>query len=199
MMTDTNLIFVASASSLTIGSASVTTNILDLASGLMTSTSSPTTYSAPVVSGGEFLLTSSVLFGEDLGPGAIRLRAVAWLAASATPTSGTNLQIAWQGAVDASSGTYPASFSSLTWNTFAETGNIPTANLAPQFGTNAGAELTLPDWPDRWPRLGLPRFIRLAFIPSGTFSSLSVVFAGVAIQKPDFYVGNYPGGFQVAP
>lgn len=196
MQTDTNLIFVSATSSITVGSASVTSNILDLASGLMTSTSSPSTYAAPVVSGGNFLLTTSVLFGEDLGPGPIRLRATAWLTSAFAPnsTSGTNLQVFWQGAVDASAGTYPASFTSLSWQTIAEGGVIPLASLS------TGTAIPLPDLPDRDPKQGLPRFLRLAFNPSGTFSSLTIVFAGLEIGgRPDFYIGQYPGGFQVAP
>lgn len=197
MQTDSNLIFVGNTnlSSITIGSASVTSCILDLASGLLTSTSSPTTYIAPVVSGGQFLLNSSLLFGEDLGPGAIRLRGAAWLTSAFAPnsTSGTNLQVLWQGAVDASSGTYPANFSGLTWNTFAAGGVIPLADLS------TSTAIALPDFPDRIPKTGLPRFIRLAFQPSGTFSSLTIVFAGLEIGgRPDFNIGQYPGGFQVA-
>ena len=195
MQTDTNLIFIGSnvaSTSVTIGSASITSNILDLATGLITTSS---TYGQSPLSGGEFLLTNSINFGEDLGPGAIRLRGQAWLTSAFAPnsTSGTNLTIAWQGAPDIFAGsTTVGTFASLTFSTYAATGGIPLANLS------TGSSLALPDWPDRMVKTNLPRFMRLAFIPSGTFSSLTIVFAGFALGRPDFYIGQYPGGFQVA-
>jgi hypothetical protein len=82
----------------------------------------------------------------------------------------------------------------LSWQTIAEGGVIPLASLS------TGTAIPLPDLPDRDPKQGLPRFLRLAFNPSGTFSSLTIVFAGLEIGgRPDFYIGQYPGGFQVAP
>lgn len=198
MQTDTNLIFVSANTSITWSATNsvLTSYVLDLGTGLMTNTTAPVTYSAPAVSGGLFLLTTSYQFGEDLGPGALRLRGQAWLS-SATPTTGTMLTIAWQGAVDASSGTYPANYSGLTWSTYALT-EIPVADMAPLVSGNVPS-IPLPDFPDRLPETGLPRFIRLQFSPSGSFTSLTVNFAGIAIQRPDVYVGKYPGGFQVAP
>ena len=172
----------------------MTSNILDLASGLITTSS---TYGQSPLTGGNFYLTSSLNFGEDLGPGGLRLRGVSWLSSAFAPnsTSGTTFAIAWQGAPDIFAGSSTiGTFASLTFSTYAQTGGIPPASMA------TGSEITLPDWPDRLIKTNLPRFMRLAFIPTGTFSSLTIVFAGVALaSKPDFYIGQYPGGFQVAP
>lgn len=195
MQTDTNLIFVGSnvsSTSVTIGSASVTSNILDLATGLITTSS---TYGQSPLTGGNFYLTSNLNFGEDLGPGALRLRGSAWLSSTFAPnsTSGTTFAIAWQGAPDIFAGsTTVGTFASLTFSTYAQTGGIPIADLS------TGSAISLPDWPDRMVKTNLPRFMRLAFIPSGTFSSLTIVFAGISTSRPDLYIGQYVGGFQVA-
>lgn len=195
MQTDNNLIFVGGTNGnapLAITTAGTNPSfMLDLSSGLMQN-STTGTYSASTVSGGEFLLSSTLLFGEDLGPGAERLRLASWLSPG-TVAGGTNINVQWQGAVDASGGTYPANVSSLTWTVFDETGLIALASLT------GGALLPLPDWPDRAIKTAMPRFMRLAFVSTGTFTGLSIAFAGVGLQRPDFNVGQYPGGFQVAP
>src|SRR5215475_6800826 len=101
MQTDINLLFINASTAIT--SVSVTSNILDLSSGLMSSTSSPVTYNTASVSGGQFLITPTLDFGEDLGPGALRLRGFANIGAT-TPSgsSATNVTFAWQGAADTS-------------------------------------------------------------------------------------------------
>jgi len=158
-----------------------------------------TTYSAPVVSGGGFLLNAALLFGEDLGPGAQRLRLLAIIGTAFT--GGTSLNIQIQGAPDASGGTYPANLSGLTWVTYVETGAIPTADLATAAAAGvipSKSIITLPDFPDRLLTTALPRFISLNYVPAGTFSGGAISAAGVFLGKPDFNVGMYPGGFVVA-
>jgi hypothetical protein len=195
MQCDNNLLFIGSVlASVTIGSASVTSAVFDLSTGLMTNSS---TYGPDPVGGGLFLLASTLSYGEDLGPGGFRLRGTALLSSAFAPnsTSGTNVVVAWQGASDPYAGgsiSTPA-FASLTWNTYAQTGPIPLADLK----TNTA--IVLPDFADRMVDTNLPRFLRLAFIPSGTFSSLTIVNANVNVQRPDGYCGDYPGGFVVAP
>lgn len=200
MQTDTNLLFTGgnTGAAQAITSANVrSTGIFDLGTGLM---NTGTTYGAPVVSGGNFLINAALLFGEDLGPGAQRLRLLAVIGTAFS--GGTSLNIQIQGAADASAGTYPANLSGLTWTTYAETGAIPLADL----GNAAAAAvdpsksiITLPDFPDRLLTTAMPRFISLLYVPVGTFGAGAISAAGVFLQKPDFNIGKYVGGFTVAP
>jgi hypothetical protein len=198
-MTDINLIFTGSntGAAQAITSAAVrSTGILDLASGLMITTA---TYPASAVTGGNFLQNAALLFGQDLGPGALRLRNVAIIGAAFT--GGTSLNIQIQGAADASGGTYPANISGLTWTTYAETGAIPVANLGSPAaaGTDPSRSMIdLPDWPERLLTTAMPRFISLNYVPVGTFSAGNISFAGTMVGTPDFNIGKYPGGFTVA-
>jgi hypothetical protein len=199
MQTDVNLLFTGgntgSAQAIT-GSAVRSTGIFDLGTGLM---NTGTTYTAPAVSGGNFLLNAALLFGEDLGPGSKRLRMLAIIGTAFT--LGTSLNIQIQGAADASGGTYPANLSGLTWNTYAETGPIPVADLGnvAAAGTDPSRSIiTLPDWPDRLLTTAMPRFISFNYVPAGVFSTGAISAAGVFLQKPDFNAGKYVGGFTVA-
>jgi hypothetical protein len=204
MQTDTNLIFVGgnTSGSIVFGGAGANftarSAVLDLATGLMLT---GTTYAASPLSGGQFLINPNLLpIFEDLGPGAMRLRLAAIIGAAFA--GGTSLNIQIQGAADASGGVYPANLSGLTWTTYAETGAIPTADLgnAAAAGVNPrNSVITLPDWPDVLITTALPRFISLNFVGAGTFTTGAISFAGVFTYKPDFTIGKYAGGFQVAP
>jgi hypothetical protein len=200
MQTDINLVFTGgnTGSAQAITNAAVrSTGILDLATGLM---NTGTTYAASPLSGGAYLSNTSLLFSEDLGPGAMRLRFLAIL--SAAFVGGTSLNLAIQGAPDASAGAYPANLSGLTWQTYGETGAIPIADLgnAPAAsGDPSKSIISLPDWPDRTIATAMPRFISLLYTPVGTFSAGGIGFAGVFVGKPDFNNGKYAGGFSVAP
>lgn len=199
MQTDINLLFTGgiTGNAQAITNAAVrSTGILDLGTGLM---NTGTTYGAPGVSGGNFLINSSLLFGEDLGPGSRRLRLAAMIGAAFT--GGTSLNIAIQGAVDASGGAYPANLSGLTWVTYAETGAIPVADLgnAPSASSDPSKSIiTLPDFPDRLLTTAMPRFISLLYTPVGTFATGTIATAGVFMGKLDNNFGKYPGGFTVA-
>jgi hypothetical protein len=198
MQTDSNLLWTGgnTGGAQAITNAAVrSTGILDLSSGLM---NTGTTYLASAQSGGNFNINSALVFGEDLGPGALRLRLAAIIGAAFV--GGTSLNIAFQGAVDAAAGTYPANLSGLTWTTYAETGAIPVADLgvAPtQFTDPSQSIISLPDWPDRLIKTAMPRFISLLYTPVGTFSAGTIATAGLLLGKPDFNIGKYAGGFTV--
>lgn len=194
---DANLIFTGgstgSAQAIT-SSAVGSTGILDLATG---SVSTGSTYSAsPVYTGQAGLIgtTGNSLFGEELGIGASRLMLLCTTGTAFT-AGGTSLTIALQGAVDASSGSYPANFSSLTWTTYAETNAIPSATLV---SAGANAKIPLFDWPHRALLASMPRFIRMLYTPAGTLVAGTIGFCGIVLQRHDNQVGLYPGGFSVA-
>lgn len=185
MQTDSNMLFVGgtTGSALTITSSAVrSTGILDLATGLMNTGS---TYAAAPLTIG-----NATVFGEDLGVGFMRMQMSAFTGAAAF-VGGTSLNIAIQGAVDASSGTYPANLSGLTWLTYAETGAVLTAQLV------ANGQIRLPDWPHRQIGDALPRFISLLFTPAGTFSAGTIATAGMFMPSYANPVGLYPSGFSV--
>ena len=183
-MTDSNLLFVGgvTGSAISITSSAVrSTGILDLATGLMNTGS---TYATSPVSTG-----NATVFGEDLSIGPRKFDFVAWIGTAFA--GGTSLNIAIQGAVDASSGTYPANLSGLTWTTYAETGAVPVAVLT------ANGKIPLPDWPHRQIGAALPRFISLLFTPVGTFSGGTITTAGMFMPAPHNPGGLYPSGFSV--
>lgn len=194
---DANLIFsggsTGSAQAIT-SSAVGSTGILDLATGQVNTGS---TYAAsPVYTGQQGLIgsTGNSLFGEDLGIGPMRLMLLCVIGTAFT-TGGTSLNIALQGAVDASSGSYPANLSSLSWTTYAETGAIAAATLV---SAGANAKIPLFDWPHRAISASMPRFIRMLYTPVGTLVAGTIGFCGLVLQRADNPVGLYPSGFTVA-
>lgn len=190
MKSDLNLIFTGGnlAAQVPLGVDMPSTGVLDLAAGAMLDTSTVTTYAAcPMIIG------NATVFGEDLGIGDEKLPLAVFLGGT-NWAGGTSLNIAIQGAVDASGGTYPANLSGLTWTTYAESGPQLTAQLL------ANRKFPMPDWPHRAIGAALPRFIRLLYDVTGTFSGGgSIAFAGFVLQRPDNPVGQYPSGFTVAP
>ena len=194
MQTDSNLLFTGgvTGSAQAITSAAVrSTGILDLATGLMNTGS---TYAASPLTMG-----NATVFGEDLGSGSKRFYGAAMI--GTTFVGGTSLNIAWEGAVDASGGTYPANLSGLTWTIYAETGAIPVAALiaatAGFVGVQKGGMINLPDWPYRQIVASMPRFISLLYTPVGTFSGGTISLSGMFMPRPDFGLQYYPSGFSV--
>ena len=118
---------------------------------------------------------------------------------AATFIGGTSLNIQVQGAVDASSGSYPANLSGLTWTTYAETGAIPQASLtAVAAGKANNSGLIVLEWPDRQIIANLPRFISINYNPVGTFSAGTIGTGAVFVGSlPDFDIQYYPSGFTV--
>jgi hypothetical protein len=129
--------------------------------------------SAPLLSvGGTYApSTSSIIgnatyFGEDLGLGRGPGEAVCVVTTGSTsPAGGTGLQIALQGAVDNGGGT----IGGLTFVPYIETRSIPLAGLT------ASTRIATIKLPKREIGQGLPRFINLNYIVSGSnFSGLTV-------------------------
>lgn len=194
MQTDQNLIFdgLNGVAHSIAGSANVaSTGVLDLSEGLMLTGAS---YDNPTPN---FKISPNLagIWGEDLGIGPLRLFMRAYVG-TAFVGGGATLNVAYQGAVDNLGGT----IAGLTWGTFAETGPYLTAALLV-----AQAKIPLPDFSHRALSLlgaagaGLPRFIRLLYQITGTFSAGSIAFAGIVMPGADNPVGLYGSGFTVAP
>jgi len=108
-----------------------------------------------------------------------------------TFTSGTSMNVQFQGAPDNGSGS-PGSYS-----TFAETGVIPVANL---FAGARIAEWDLPGAPTNYP---IARFIQLNYVIVGTMATANIYAAIVlsrdeAPQGAGLYFSGYKPGFVVA-
>ena len=196
MQTDQNLIFdgLNGVAHNIAGSANVpSTGTLDLSEGLMLTGAN---YDNPTIN---FKISPQLtVWGEDLGIGPLRLNMTAFVS-STLPFigAGATLNIAYQGAIDNQSGV----LAGLTWNTFGETGpSLTAANLL------ASALIPLPDFSRRAAAAAgvngaLPRFIRLLYQITGTFTQGTIAFAGMSLGRPDApsTLGNYGGGFAVAP
>lgn len=182
MQTDSNLIWTGSptgAAQAITSAAVVSTGIYDLATGLM---NTGTTFAAAPLTIG-----NATFFGEDLGVGWLRLMMHATI--GTVFAGGTSLLIGIQGAIDTIGA---GNFSSLTFLTYAQTGPLLTAQLT------AGAMIPLPDWPRRITPAKLPRFIQLLYTPTGTFTTGTIAFAGMSLERPGFMNGpQYPSGFSV--
>jgi hypothetical protein len=91
---------------------------------------------------------------------------------------GTSLNVALQGAIDSGvSGGYQPG----TWNTFAETGAIVTANLT------ASLVIARFPWLPPFPANLRPRYLRLLFTPVGTFTAGTIASALVTLVRDDYF------------
>ena len=188
--TDINLIFCTNQN--IAGSANVaSTGVLDLSEGLMLTGAN---YDNP--SPNFKIPPNQTIWGEDIGIGPMRLFMRAYVSQTLPFIGGgATLNVAYQGAVDNLGGT----IAGLTFVTFAETGNYLTAALM-----TAGAKIPLPDVSRRALAAigaggGNPRFLRLLWQITGTFTQGTIASAGMFMPSQDNEVGNYGGGFVVAP
>ena len=194
MQTDVNLLFTGAAGvgqSLA-GSANVaSTGVLDLQEGLMITTAN---YDNPFLYGK--FSPQSTDFGADLGVGPWRLMMRMGVSSTLPFVGvGATLNVAIQAASDNLGGT----IAGLTWQTISETGPTLTAALL-----TANARVPLPDFTHRQlAALGtqgnMPRFIRLLYQITGTFTQGTVTYAGMFMPASDIDIPYYGGGFVVAP
>jgi hypothetical protein len=195
MQTDVNLLFsgAAGVGQNIAGSVNVaSTGVYDIQEGLMVTAAS---YDNPFTLG-KFSPQSNA-FGEDLGNGPMRLYGRAGVSATLPFVgAGATLNIAWQSAVDNLGGT----IAGLTWTTVSETGPTLTAALL-----TANQMIPLPDLTRRalfgsGVQGGMPRFIRLLYQITGTFTQGTLTYAGLfPTAARDLDDQFYGGGFVVAP
>lgn len=196
MQTDINLLFSGAlgVAQNIAGSANVaSTGTLDLSEGLMLT---GTVYDNPTPN---FKIPpNQTIWGEDLGVGWKRLQMTAFVSNTLPFVgAGATLNIAYQGAVDNLGGT----IAGLNFVTFGETGPTLTAALM-----TASAMIPLPDFSRRALSAlgtggGMPRFIRLLYQVTGTFTQGSIAWAGMSLIRGDgpTTLPYYGGGFVVAP
>lgn len=169
MLLDVNLQF-SNAQAITITAPS--SGVYDEALGTM---STGLTYTNPV----GVIFGNGSAFDNDLGigagPGTPRV------VVSSGPNaflSGVSMRIQFQGAPDNLGGT----FAGLTWTTYIQTDDILLAALI------ANTRLASFDWPIRKVGVPAPRFIRLNYVTSGTFTA-GVVNADLTLGGDDAQAG----------
>ena len=150
--------------------------ILDMATGAVFNSSTVTTYTADGLIKGNYLQT---IYGQSLGDGTNPLEAIAAIGTGFS--GGTSLQVFVQGAADASSGSYPANVSGLTWVVLEAGPVVSTAYLT------AGQMIPGPNMGSSPPNLLNYRFVRFAYLPVGTFSAGNISFAAL---------GRFPSGIK---
>ena len=101
---------------------------------------------------------------------------------------GTSLNVALQGAIDSGTPTYAPG----TWNTFAETGAILTANLT------ASLVIARFPWLPPFPANLRPRYLRLLFTPVGTFTAGAIASALVTLVRDDQFNKYAASNYKVA-
>lgn len=181
MILDANLAF-SSAQSLITNASTASTNVLDLATGVCTSSAS-----YPITPNLTF--GTATVFGEDLGIGSgiVPKFSISLLTTFLTASAAT-LNVAIQGAVDNGGGT----IAGLTWTTYDETGPIAAAQLL----LNTSIRMW---WPHRIVGAALPRFIRLLYqLPAATsFTAGSINLAILTLTRDDWSAGAYPANYTV--
>jgi hypothetical protein len=181
MITDALLSFIPIGSPLTITSAALASpNIIDL-SGAGLGVTPPNIWGAPTATG-----QTPTVFGSPDAMGVGGARPELNVTTGTVFASGTNLNVALQGAIDNGSN-QPS-----TWNTFVETGTILTANLT------ANTVIARFPWLPPFPASLRPRFLRLLFTPSGTFTTGTIASALVVFVRDDQFNKYAAKSFQVA-
>ena len=178
MILDSQLSFVPIGGNLAIaGTAVASTNTIDLL-GQGVGTAPGNIFGATAAGGG----SGVTVFGapDAMGVGGPRPEINVVTGTSAF-SGGTNLNVALQGAADqGSSGSYQPS----TWYTFAESGTILTANLT------ASTVIFRVPWLPPFPANLRPRYLRLLFTPSGTFT-VGVIASAVVVPVRDDQFNKY--------
>lgn len=162
MITDRLVEFLPPGTNLSITSTAVASNVIDL----LTVGVGTTSAAANVIIG-----QTRTVFGEDPGIGGVR-PLVSCAVGTAFAGAGT-LTVAFQGAQDDGTGN-PG-----TWQTFEQTSAMTIAQLT------AGSFFGRFTWPPEYPEGFQPRFERLLFTPSSTFTAGTVAFAVVTMGRPD--------------
>jgi hypothetical protein len=182
MLNDQNLVF-SSGQAVTTGTI-VSTNAYDLLNGLSLSSAGGTAYQAAAVNS---IVGNAQFFGEDLGLGrGMGTPQVVGFTGSGTPAGGTSLVVQLLGAPDNGSGT----IGGLTFVPYIQTQSIALASII------ASRRLFAFDFPRRQEGDGLPRFIELNYVCTGTFTGLSVTsYINLGETSAQATLGQYPANY----
>ena len=168
MILDSQLSFVPLGSPLTVAGVAVASpNVIDLL-GQGVGTAPVSIFGTPTV------------FGAPDAMGVGGPRPELNITVGTAFSGGTNLNVALQAAADAGTPTYQPS----TWNTLAESGTILTANLT------ANTVIFRIPWLPPFPANLRPRYLRLLFTPSGTFT-LGNISSAVVVPVRDDQFNKY--------
>jgi hypothetical protein len=171
MILDSQLSFVPIGGNLAVAGAAVpSTNVIDLI-GQGVGVAPGNVFGTPTVFGAP----------DAMGVGGPRPELNVTLGSS-NWASGTSLNVALQGAIDTGAG---GGYLPGTWNTFAETGAILTANLL------ANTVIARFPWLPPFPANLRPRFLRLLFTPAGTFSPAGIIASALVTLVRDDQFNKY--------
>jgi hypothetical protein len=177
MILDATLSFIPIGSPLTITSAALASNVIDLLG-----------VGAGVNPANSSIFGNVTLFGAPDAMGVGGARPELNVTVGTVFASGTNLNVALQGAADLGTPTFQPD----TWNTFAETGTILTAKLL------ANTVIARFPWLPPFPANLRPRFLRLLFTPSGTFTTGTIASALVTTVRDDQFNKYAANNYKVA-
>jgi hypothetical protein len=178
MITDAQLNFVPIGGNLAVAGAAVASQVIDLL-GQGVGTAPQNVFGTPAVFGAP----------DGMGVGGPRPELVISTGAAAW-AGGTSVNIALQAAIDTGSG---GGYLPGTWNTIVESGAIAVANLTAQ------TFLFRCPWLPPFPANLRPRYLRLLFTPSGTFSPAGLIgFALVTTVRDDQFNKYGAKNFAVA-
>jgi len=172
MITDQLVNFLPPSSNLAVTNATVYSNVIDLLGvgvGVTPST-------------GNVIIGRASLFGQDPGGAGIVVPELICAVGTAFSGSGT-LTMQFQGAIDDGTG------NPSTYQVFNQTAAMTIAQLT------AGAFFGRTKWPFEFPDGFNPRFLRLAFVPSSTFTGGTVAYAlvtmGPSVQFNKYAASNF--------
>jgi hypothetical protein len=179
---DINLQF-SNAQAVTASAAS--TNVYDLATGLLVTT---TFTKVPNITWG-----SSTFFGEDfgLGKGIGTPYVIVKQVNANNATTGTSLQISFQGAPMNATALASGNVSDLTFSDYVLSAAIPVASLL------SNTEIFSVAWPVRQIQKALPRFVRLNYTVAGAnFANLTIdADVSLGADQAQGSLGQYPANF----
>jgi hypothetical protein len=175
MILDSQLSFVPIGGNLAITSAAVASAVIDLlGQGVGTPPAN--------------IFGTTTVFGQADAMGVGSLRPELNVTVGTAFVGGTNLNVALQGAIDSGTPT----FNPGTWNTFAETGTIAAASLT------ANTVIMRFPWLPPFPANLRPRYLRLLFTPSGTFTAGNIASALVTTVRDDQFNKYAASNYKVA-
>lgn len=173
MIGDSQAWFIPPGSTLAVTNATVYTPVLDLL-GLGVGVNPGTNNPGTGASGQGVIWGNSSVFGTDMGIGGVRPDLAVTVGTAFA--GGTSLTVKFQGAADPGSA---GNWTPTTWTDFMQSPACLQANLT------ANQFIFRTPFPPAFPPGSLVRFVRLAFVPVGTFTAGTIACSLLTMGRPD--------------